>query len=85
MSSWYRALGNHSYGSIIVTRNDIVWKSARGLCLCYCKTLSLVLDPQSAHKKILRKSVVHYLHHLKYYRSKENQQHRKTLLSMIDV
>ena len=29
---------------IIVTRNNIVWKLARGNCLCYCKTFSLVPD-----------------------------------------
>ena len=28
----------------IVTRNNIVWKLARGYCLCYCKTFSLVPD-----------------------------------------
>ena len=28
----------------IVTRNNIVWKLARGYCLCYCKTFSQVPD-----------------------------------------
>ena len=47
---------------IIVTRNNIVWKLARGYCLCYCKTFSLV--PGST-KNFLRKCAVHYLYHLK--------------------
>ena len=32
------------YYTSIVTRNNIVWKLARGYCLCYCKTFSLVPD-----------------------------------------
>ena len=48
--------------SAIVTRNNIVWKHARGYCLCYCKTFSQVPD---STKFLLPKSVVHYFCHLK--------------------
>ena len=47
----------------IVTRNNIVWKLARGSCLCYCKTFvtekgsTLLVSPK-----------------IKYYSSKENHQ-----------
>ena len=34
----------------IVTRNNIVWKLARGYCLCYCKTFSLVQDSTECTK-----------------------------------
>ena len=34
----------------IVTRNNIVWKLARGYCLCYCKTFSLVPDSTECTK-----------------------------------
>ena len=48
----------------IVTRNNIVWKLARGYCLCYCKTFSLV--PDSTECTIfLQRSAVHYSYHLK--------------------
>ena len=33
-----------SFVQDIYTRNNIVWKLARGYCLCYCKTSSLVPD-----------------------------------------
>ena len=49
----------------IVIRNNIVWKLARGYCLCYCKTFSLVPDSTECTKILLRKSAVHYLYHLK--------------------
>ena len=45
----------------IVTRNNIVWKLARGYCLCYCKTFSLVPDSTECTKKFLPKSTVHYI------------------------
>ena len=35
---------------IIITRNNIVWKLARGYCLCYCKTFSLVPDSTECTK-----------------------------------
>ena len=34
----------------IVTRSNIVWKLARGYCLCYCKTFSLVPDSAECTK-----------------------------------
>ena len=34
-----------------VTRNNIVWKLARGYCLCSCKTFLLVLDSTECTKK----------------------------------
>ena len=34
----------------IVTRNSIVWKLARGYCLCYCKTFSPVPDSTECTK-----------------------------------
>ena len=37
---------------VIVTRNNIVWKLARGYCLCYCKIFSLVPDSTKCTKKI---------------------------------
>ena len=72
-------------GHIIVTRNNIVWKLARGY-LCYCKTFSLVPGSTECTKNILLKCAVHYLYHLKSNnnKSKEYHQYRKTLLSMID-
>ena len=61
----------------IVTRNNIVWKLARGYFLCYCKTFSLVPDSTDCTKFLLPKSVAH-LCHLKSnnigQRSKENHQ-----------
>ena len=35
---------------VVVTRNNIVWKLARGYCLCYCKTFLLVLDSTECTK-----------------------------------
>ena len=35
---------------IIVARNSIVRKLARGYCLCYCKTFSLVPDSTECTK-----------------------------------
>ena len=49
----------------IVTTNNIVWKLARGYCLCYCKTFSLVPDSTECTKEFLPKSTVHYMCHLK--------------------
>ena len=34
----------------IVTRNNIIWKLARGYFLCYCKTFSLVPDSAEGTK-----------------------------------
>ena len=51
------------FNSNIVTRNNIVWKFARGYCLCYSKIFSLV--PGSTKCTFLSKSAVHYLYHLK--------------------
>ena len=51
--------------TIIVTRNNIVWKLARGCCLCYCKIFSERQTPQTAHQLLLPKSAVHNLCHLK--------------------
>ena len=48
----------------IVTRKNIVWKLARGYCLCRCKTFSLVPDPAEG-TNVLTKSAVHHLYHLK--------------------
>ena len=48
-----------------VTRNNIVWKLARGYCLCYCKTFSLLPDSTECTKNFLPKSTVHYMCHLK--------------------
>ena len=50
---------------IIVTRNNIVWKLARGSCLCYCQTFLLVPDSTECTKKHLPKRAVHYLYHRK--------------------
>ena len=50
---------------IIVTRSNIVWKLARGYCLCYCRTFSLVPDSTKCTKIVLLKSAVHCLCHLK--------------------
>ena len=36
----------------IVTRNNIVWKLARGYCLCYYKTFSLVPNSTGCTKSI---------------------------------
>ena len=52
-------------GLIIVTRNNIVWKLARGNCLCDCQTFSLVPDSTECTKKYLPKRAVHYLYHRK--------------------
>ena len=49
----------------VVTRNNIVCKLARGCCLCYCKSFSLVPDSTECTKFFLPKSAVHYLYHLK--------------------
>ena len=49
----------------MVTKNNIVWKIARGYCLCYCKTFSLVPDSTECIKLFLPKYAVHYLYHLK--------------------
>ena len=40
---------------------NIVWKLARGYCLCYCKTFSLVPDSTECTKNFLPKSTVHYI------------------------
>ena len=40
-------------------------KLARGYCLCYCKTFSIVPDSTEYTKILLSKSPVHYLRHLK--------------------
>ena len=37
----------------IVTRNNIVWKLARGYCLCFCKTFSLVPDSTECTKNFV--------------------------------
>ena len=39
----------------IVTRNNIVWKLARGYCLCYCKTFLLVPDSTECIKFVFTK------------------------------
>ena len=49
----------------IVTRNKILWKIARGYCLCYCKTFLLERGSTECKKKFLPKCAVHYLYHLK--------------------
>ena len=46
--------------SFIVTRKNIVWKLARGYCLCYCKTFSLVPDSTECTKILLPKCAVDY-------------------------
>ena len=51
--------------TIIVTRNNIVWKLACGYCFCYCKTFSLVPDSAEFTKKIFSKRAIHYFYHLK--------------------
>ena len=38
-----------------VTRNDIFWKLARGYCLCFCKTFSLLPDSTECTKKFVTK------------------------------
>ena len=65
-----------------VTRNNIVWKLARGYCLCYCKTP----DSTECTKKVSEEcSTLFVPPKIKYdYRPKENHQYRKTILSMID-
>ena len=68
--------------SNIVTRNNIVWKLARGYCLCYCKTFSFQ-TPQSAQKFLLPKSVVHYLCHLNWLRVISCQEQINRLLVVI--
>ena len=46
----------------MVTTKNVVWKRARGYCLCYCKTFSLV--PDWVHKKpFLQEITVHYLYY----------------------
>ena len=49
----------------IVTRNNIVWKLARGYCLCYYKAFLLVSDSTECTIFFLPKCLVHYLYHLK--------------------
>ena len=49
----------------IITRNNIVWKLARGYYLCYCKTFSLVPNSTECTNFFLSKCAVHYLYHLK--------------------
>ena len=49
----------------IVTKYNIVWKLARGYCLRYCKTFSLVPDSTGCTEMFFTKSAVHYLYHLK--------------------
>ena len=66
---------NLTMNLIIVTRNNIVWKLARGYCLCYCKTFSLVPDSTECTKNFLSKSAVYYLCNLK---SNNNIGQRKT-------
>ena len=51
-------------GLKLITKNNIVWKLARGYCLCYCKTFSLVPDSTECIFFLLR-SAVHHLYHLK--------------------
>ena len=36
--------------STIFTRKNILWKLARGYCLCYCKTFLLVAEPTECKK-----------------------------------
>ena len=54
---------------LIATRNNIVWKLARGCCLCYCETFSLVSDSKECEFFFFteEKSAVlqSYLYHLK--------------------
>ena len=72
----------------IVTRNDIVWKLARGYFLCYCKTFLLVPDSAEGTKLFTeeRSSALLVTPEIKYYyRSKENHQYRKTLLTSFDL
>ena len=51
----------------MVTRRNIVWKLARGYCLCYCMTFWLVPDPTECTQKNLPKSAVQYSYYLKSY------------------
>ena len=44
-----------SVASCIITRNNIVWKLARGYCLCYCKTFALVPDSTECTKVFVTK------------------------------
>ena len=63
--------------TIIVTRNNIVWKLARGYCLCYCKTFSLVPDSTECTKIFVTEKCSTLLVSPKikyYYSSKENHQ-----------
>ena len=52
-----RSLTAHTYHVMIivtiVTRNNIVSELARGYCLCYCKTFSLVLDSTECTKNFV--------------------------------
>ena len=43
----------------------IVWKLARGYCLCYCKTFTLMPDSTECTIFFLPKRAVHYFYHLK--------------------
>ena len=70
----------------LVTRNNIVCKLARSYCLCYCKTFSLVPDSAECIKVFTEEcsSTLLVPPKIKYYRSNENHQYRRTLLSMTD-
>ena len=70
----------------LVTRNNIVWKLALGYCLCYCKTFLLVPDSAECIKVFTEEcgSTLLVPPKIKYYRSNENHQYKRTLLSMTD-
>ena len=52
---------------IIVARNSIVRKLARGYCLCYCKTFSLVPDSTECTKFLFYGRVQYIICKLKSY------------------
>ena len=60
-NKYWGAIFSRGFHVHIVTRNNIVWKLARGYCLCYCKTFSLVPDSTECTKNFLPKSTVHYI------------------------
>ena len=49
----------------IVTKNNIAWKLARGYCLYYCKTFSLVPDFTECTKIFVTEKCSTLLCHLK--------------------
>ena len=55
----------HLKSQSMVTRNSIVCKLARGYCLCYCKTFSLVADSTECAKIFLTEKCSAFLCHLK--------------------